>query len=760
VLHFIGHGTYDTESDEGLLAFVGRDGRADYVTASSLADLLGQAEPSPRLVLLNSRSFETGGADPLFSGAAAALAYSGVQAVAAMQFTITDGAAMAFARGFYAALSHGRTIDEAVRSGRIGILGLGRGTLEWVTPVLYLRGDDPRLFDVAPTGEPTAAAAPVEMPVITAPAPAAATPSRIPEPPQGSPPPSAQKSAGRPWHLGWGWRAQRTSSGDGASHHAYPVLRPRRLAPDGTLPIPPRRSFVIEVGIGPHPDPDLVAPVHGVGGVRSGSRITVHLACDPTSLRLDPPGPIELKVTRRRPYPIRKIRVTVLPLDDPDVENRRIAAHYFIDGELRAIAFRTFRQAAAAPEAVDPRTPSMVDLTPLWSVDPPDVVLAVYAADTTAGGSHVMALFPRSAEVAPPEVARITVDATAADLMTQMFESASVEHVPVRDILTDLAGKGVRIGNAIPDPVLAALQAVVDATPPERAPSLLLLTEDASLPWELAAFPAARALRSARGGRSPYLGAHFGIGRWPLSRSRRVHPAPRPETVNVYRAGLVTADYQGVGAGWNPLPAALAEIEALKLEYQPAIEWFPLLDEVLMNLSSDVNVIHFALHGQFSVGEREDGLVLLRNGPSGLVPAYLGADTILGLTTREPKPLPGRPFVFLNACQVGRGHRILGDYAGLASAFLEAGARGVVACIWNVSDGIAGSIAHEFYRRADAGEPPAEILRDIRARCASDADDGSDALSPTLLAYQFFGHPNMKVQHPGDSYWRGRGMTD
>ena len=67
-----------------------------------------------------------------------------------MQYAISDDAAIAFARGFYMALAHGRGIDEAVRSGRIGILGLSRGTLEWITPVLYLRGDDTRLFDVAP----------------------------------------------------------------------------------------------------------------------------------------------------------------------------------------------------------------------------------------------------------------------------------------------------------------------------------------------------------------------------------------------------------------------------------------------------------------------------------------------------------------------------------------------------------------------------------------------------------------------------------
>ena len=150
VLHFVGHGTYDVDTDEGVLAFVGRDGRADYVTASSLADLLDEAEPTPRLVVLNSCQSGAGGTTDLFSGTAAALAHSGIRAVAAMQFSISDTAAIEFARGFYTALAHGRGIDEAVRSGRIGILGMGRGTLEWVTPVLYLRGEDTQLFDVAP----------------------------------------------------------------------------------------------------------------------------------------------------------------------------------------------------------------------------------------------------------------------------------------------------------------------------------------------------------------------------------------------------------------------------------------------------------------------------------------------------------------------------------------------------------------------------------------------------------------------------------
>ena len=124
MLHFVGHGTYDVDTDEGLLAFVGRGGRAEYVTASSLADLLDEAEPTPRLVVLNSCQSGAGGPTDLFSGTAAALAHSGIRAVAAMQFSISDIAAIEFARGFYTALAHGRGIDEAVRSGRIGILGI------------------------------------------------------------------------------------------------------------------------------------------------------------------------------------------------------------------------------------------------------------------------------------------------------------------------------------------------------------------------------------------------------------------------------------------------------------------------------------------------------------------------------------------------------------------------------------------------------------------------------------------------------------
>jgi len=64
----------------------------------------------------------------------------------------------------------------------------------------------------------------------------------------------------------------------------------------------------------------------------------------------------------------------------------------------------------------------------------------------------------------------------------------------------------------------------------------------------------------------------------------------------------------------------------------------------------------------------------------------------------ESVTMPRPMFVFLTACQVGAGQRVLGDYAGLATAFLSAGAAGVVAALWNVKDLAARDVAVNFYR--------------------------------------------------------------
>ena len=109
---------------------------------------MNEANPTPKLVVLNACESGRTGTTDLFSSTAATLVTRGICAVAAMQFPVTDGAAIAFTRGFYSALVRGRSIDEAAQSGRIGMLG--SGSLEWVTPTLHVLGDTSELFDLKP----------------------------------------------------------------------------------------------------------------------------------------------------------------------------------------------------------------------------------------------------------------------------------------------------------------------------------------------------------------------------------------------------------------------------------------------------------------------------------------------------------------------------------------------------------------------------------------------------------------------------------
>lgn len=65
-----------------------------------------------------------------------------------MQFAITDRAAITLAAEFYAALGEGYPVDMALTEARKAIFAQ-QNSLEWATPVLYLRAPDGRIFDIA-----------------------------------------------------------------------------------------------------------------------------------------------------------------------------------------------------------------------------------------------------------------------------------------------------------------------------------------------------------------------------------------------------------------------------------------------------------------------------------------------------------------------------------------------------------------------------------------------------------------------------------
>ncbi|MBG0853006.1 CHAT domain-containing protein [Streptomyces spinoverrucosus] len=155
ILHFIGHGGYDSVAQEGTLALAGEHGETYPLGAGQLAMLLA-GHPSLRLAVLN--ACETGRADGLnpFSSVAGALMRKGLPAVLAMQYEVSEDAALECAHAFYDSLARQLPIDVAVMEARQAMTLARPGTLEWGTPVLYLRSLDGggHLFDFAGTADP------------------------------------------------------------------------------------------------------------------------------------------------------------------------------------------------------------------------------------------------------------------------------------------------------------------------------------------------------------------------------------------------------------------------------------------------------------------------------------------------------------------------------------------------------------------------------------------------------------------------------
>lgn len=145
ILHFIGHGGFDPANDEGFIALESEHGELDRLPATQLARLLAD-HVSLRLAILNSCDGAQGGSTDVFSSTASMLVRRGIPAVLAMQYEITDRAAIEFARGFYEALADDLPVDAATAEARKSVSLELTNTIEWGTPVLFMRGPDGVLF--------------------------------------------------------------------------------------------------------------------------------------------------------------------------------------------------------------------------------------------------------------------------------------------------------------------------------------------------------------------------------------------------------------------------------------------------------------------------------------------------------------------------------------------------------------------------------------------------------------------------------------
>ena len=144
IFHFVGHGGFDEQSQDGALVLEDEDGRGRLVSGQDLGVMLS-GHRSLRLVILNACEGARSSASDPFAGVAQTLIQQAIPAVVAMQFEITDDAAITFAHEFYGAVADGYPVDAAVAESRRAIFARGN-EFEWGTPVLYMRSPNGQLF--------------------------------------------------------------------------------------------------------------------------------------------------------------------------------------------------------------------------------------------------------------------------------------------------------------------------------------------------------------------------------------------------------------------------------------------------------------------------------------------------------------------------------------------------------------------------------------------------------------------------------------
>lgn len=493
------------------------------------------------------------------------------------------------------------------------------------------------------------------------------------------------------------------------------------------------RPFELKVGLSPWSPPGVAGPpleLPKPGSAADAYELDIQLFADGFDLAQDESWRHTLRVSADDLYPSVVVHLTARDLPTPQAV-RSITATFSIDGETLGAATRQII-VNTDPGAVEVQEPVMsatgTNITAPTGQPPADITITIkrglepgvlqWSVESNLPGVRLPDDRPAESDIGddPKEFA------------TAIIRKLHIQGEK-RGWAQLLQGIGKIIRDEMPPAVRAAIGAANAAVAP-RPLDILLLTEEAYVPWELAWVdepfdPAA----------PHYLGAQANVGRWILDEGTT--PTDPPRQVHASSMAVVWGVY--TSPTLERLEAAEEEARIIQDRYKAAsIDAQPDLVYPLLGGAPPSDILHFAVHGRYDPQGAGEGIYLVSGPP--IDPFQIrGSD----LSRRSP-------FVFLNACQVGAGQNLLGNYGGIAQAFLRIGASAVVAPLWSIDDRIAQKIALAFYQSAlaadddaddngaDGREHPAvaDLLRRARA---------SAGQSPTYLAYQFYGHPSLRL---------------
>lgn len=154
LLHFVGHGAFNTKSQQAALYFQDASGTAQRIADDDFAGMLNRLAAPPHLVILAACQSAKQSMKAAFSGLGPKLVQIGVPAVIAMQENVTMLTARQFAATFYQRLLAHGTVDLAMNEARGTLITNGR--YDAAVPVLFMRLSDGQLWDLATLKKSTA----------------------------------------------------------------------------------------------------------------------------------------------------------------------------------------------------------------------------------------------------------------------------------------------------------------------------------------------------------------------------------------------------------------------------------------------------------------------------------------------------------------------------------------------------------------------------------------------------------------------------
>lgn len=278
-------------------------------------------------------------------------------------------------------------------------------------------------------------------------------------------------------------------------------------------------------------------------------------------------------------------------------------------------------------------------------------------------------------------------------------------------LIAALRGAGINLFQTSPINFKEAFWRLLDSGLSPK--TIHVVTEEPHYLWEL--------MVPTRSGeeREP-LGVEFTLARWVTGEAK----SP-PQQIPISDSYVIAPDYSR-----NKLKFAEVESKMVCEKFNGKQIKPASYENIRQYLQAKkVSLLHFACHGRAKDNDVEQSLQLADGAELTLI--ELKGDDVFSAYFGSKQP-----FVFLNACEVGRQQATLSGAGGFPAVLIDLGARAVVAPAWSVKDTIAHEIATEFYKQVEEhpGKPFAAIFQEIRQRAYQKGED-------TYAAYCFYGDP-------------------